>query len=198
MKISEYVDQRVRQRYLLRRRLGIPVRHLGTDDVTGHLLHHVERHPQQVPAGLLQYDRWYRHRRACQRSLDPRLTTHVMSTRQQLTRRRPTQDHRAGLTRDLERQVRLTPGDERRVQRTPPPITRGLGQSRTQPVQPNQVSGAHELESRSSRRRIFPVVVFGSSSTNSIERGYLYAAICCLQNPISSTSVTVAPGLSET
>ena len=34
---------------------------------------------------------------------------------------------------------------------------------------------------RSSRRKILPVTVLGSSSTSTTERGYLYAAIRCLQ-----------------
>jgi hypothetical protein len=55
----------------------------------------------------------------------------------------------------------------------------------------------HEFKARSSRRRVFPLIVFGTSSMNSIERGYLYAAICSLQNAINSSSVTDLPGLSE-
>src|ERR1035437_1069199 len=173
MQFREYVDQRVRTRHLLPWRLGIPFRHLVTDDVTGHRLHHVEGHAKKIPGGLLQYDSGYRHRRTCQRLLDPGLATHVMSTGQQLTRRRPAQDHRAGLTGDLERQVRLAPGDESGAQRTPPPVTCCVRQSRAQLVQPHQVDDAHGFKSRSSRLRIFPVAVLGSSSMNSIERGYL-------------------------
>src|SRR5215210_6612875 len=47
---------------------------------------------------------------------------------------------------------------------------------------------------RSSRLRILPVTVFGSSSTNSIERGYLYADIRSLQNAMSSSADADSPG----
>jgi len=78
-----------------------------------------------------------------------------------------------------------------------------LESRRAAPVAPaivirRQLLHDYKFKSRNSRRRIFPVAVFGRSSRNSIERGYLYAAICSLQNPISSSSVTAASGLSET
>src|SRR5690348_6351586 len=43
------------------------------------------------------------------------------------------------------------------------------------------VQGCGHLRLRSSTRRILPLMVFGSSSTNSISRGYLYGAVTCLQ-----------------
>src|SRR3954468_1094928 len=52
--------------------------------------------------------------------------------------------------------------------------------------------------SRSSRRRIFPVAVFGTSSMISTWRGYLYAAIRSLQKAISSSAPADSPSFSET
>src|SRR6185369_5117767 len=54
--------------------------------------------------------------------------------------------------------------------------------------------------SRSRRRKrwILPVAVFGSSSINSIARGYLYGASFSLTNAFSCSSPTSAPGLRTT
>ena len=46
---------------------------------------------------------------------------------------------------------------------------------------------------RSSRRRILPVGVFGNSSMIVSSRGYLYAAMRCLQNAISSAGAALCP-----
>src|SRR5260221_12230230 len=55
--------------------------------------------------------------------------------------------------------------------------------------------------SRSSRRRIFPLIVFGRSVTNSISRGYLYGAVTfftCSCSSAASASLALCPGASTT
>src|SRR5579859_243665 len=62
----------------------------------------------------------------------------------------------------------------------------------------DQVAGLGSSAPVSSRLRILPVAVIGRESRNSIYRGYLYCAICCLHQADSSSTVTVAPGLRMT
>src|SRR5581483_1136552 len=56
------------------------------------------------------------------------------------------------------------------------------------------------VPSRNLNRWIFPVAVFGSESTTSIQRGYFHGPIFCLtcSFSISCKSVVVAPGRSTT
>src|SRR5258708_463815 len=48
--------------------------------------------------------------------------------------------------------------------------------------------------SASSRLSTLPVAVIGRASQNSMWRGYLYCALCCLHQALISSAVTVAPG----